>query len=406
MNPTQGLSASAPAVALETKYNSALGYLRAFVVALVVAHHAVLGYCTFAPPAPASLLAAPRWWQAFPVVDNARWIGFDVLAGFNDTFFMSMMFLVSGLFVWSSVRRKGTRRFLQDRLLRLGVPFVVLAGIIAPLAYYPAYLRTPGHAGVGEFVQQWMSLGDWPAGPGWFLWVLLVFDCIAALVFASTEGAGRTITSCFTEFSRRPLAFFGLLTCLSATVYVPLALKFNPLAWSSFGPFFFQTSRILHYLLYFLVGVALGAGGLERGLLARDGKLQRRWPLWSLRALLLFSVSAALGFLAATAHPLSIAWAVAADIGFVLSCAASCFALAAVFLRFVRTRSGWGDSIAANSYGIYVIHYAVVSWLAYALLPASWPAIGKGSVVTFGAFLLSWAISAGVRRVPGVARIL
>jgi len=77
----------------------AIGYLRAFITVLVVAHHAALAYHPFAPPSPATLVAQPRWWQAFPVVDSQRWSGFGWLVGFNDVFFMSLMFFLSGLFV-------------------------------------------------------------------------------------------------------------------------------------------------------------------------------------------------------------------------------------------------------------------------------------------------------------------
>jgi hypothetical protein len=41
-----------------------------------------------------------------PVVDH-RWAGFDLIALFNDTFFMPLRFFVSGLFVWRSLTRKG-----------------------------------------------------------------------------------------------------------------------------------------------------------------------------------------------------------------------------------------------------------------------------------------------------------
>jgi hypothetical protein len=117
-------------------YNLAVGYLRAFVTLLVVAHHAVLAYCPFVPPAePASLLPQPRWWQGFPVVDSHRWAGWQLFVGFNDMFFMALMFFLSGLFVWTSLERKGTSTFLKDRLLRLGVPFVLAAAVVAPVAY-------------------------------------------------------------------------------------------------------------------------------------------------------------------------------------------------------------------------------------------------------------------------------
>jgi hypothetical protein len=66
----------------------------------------------------------------------------------------------------------------------------------------------------------------------------------------------------------------------SAVVYLPLAVAFGSMTWSAFGPFTFQTSRILHYFLYFTAGVALGAYGIERTFLAEGGPLARRWGVW------------------------------------------------------------------------------------------------------------------------------
>jgi len=100
-----------PVAAPQATYSLAIGYLRGFVTVLVLAHHAVLAYHPYAPPPAASLLTPPRLWGAFPVVDNQKWPGFSLFVGFNDTFFMALMFFLSGLFVWSSLRRKGTAAF-------------------------------------------------------------------------------------------------------------------------------------------------------------------------------------------------------------------------------------------------------------------------------------------------------
>jgi hypothetical protein len=143
-----------PGNASRTQYNVAIGYLRAFVTMLVLAHHAVLAYHPFSPAPSASLIAEPRLWPAFPVVDTHRWSGFSLLVGFNDTFFMSLMFFLSGLFIWKSLERKGSGAFLRDRMFRLGLPFVIAAALLAPLAYYPAYLQT-GQRGLAGFWQQW-----------------------------------------------------------------------------------------------------------------------------------------------------------------------------------------------------------------------------------------------------------
>jgi hypothetical protein len=66
-----------------SSYNLPIGYLRAFIAVLVLAHQAALAYHPFAPPVPASLVTQPRWWQAFPVVDSQRWSGFALFVGFN-----------------------------------------------------------------------------------------------------------------------------------------------------------------------------------------------------------------------------------------------------------------------------------------------------------------------------------
>jgi peptidoglycan/LPS O-acetylase OafA/YrhL len=387
------------------QYNVSIGYLRAFITLLVVAHHAALAYHPYAPPSPANLVAQPRWWQAFPVTDTARWSGFAALVGFNDIFFMSLMFFLSGLFVWSSLQRKGAAAFVRDRAVRLGIPFVVAAAFIAPLAYYPTYLTTASHTGVAGFWQQWLALGSWPAGPAWFIWVLLAFGCLAAALFLVLPKWGEALGRMTAGASRRPVLFFGLLIVVSAIAYIPMELKFNGFAWSSWGPFVFQTSRILHYFVYFMLGAGVGAPGIGKGLLAPDGKLARRWVMWAIVALVAFVAESAVAIAAFSPHAPRL-WEVAADGGFVLSCAATSFAFLALFVRFAKSRSKIWDSLTANAYGIYLVHYAFVSWLQYVLLKAALPAVVKGSLVLAGAVALSWAVTAALRRIPAVARVI
>jgi peptidoglycan/LPS O-acetylase OafA/YrhL len=389
-----------------TKYNYSIGYLRGFIVALVVAHHSALAYHPFAPPPPASLVPQPHWWTAFPVVDAARWSPLTAFVAFNDVFFMSLMFFLSGLFFWHGLKRKGSARFLRDRLLRLGIPFIVAAAIFAPIAYYPSYLQISGHSGAAGFWHQWLALGQWPAGPAWFVSVLLAFDCIATLLFTLAPKSGDALGRITARISRRPVVFFAALVAVSGLAYIPMALVFTPGAWAAFGPFFFQTSRILHYFVYFLIAIGVGALGLDRGLLAPDGKLAKRWPLWTIAALVLFAATLPIAFLTITSHAHSQAWAIANNAGFALSCAATSFAFPALFLRFAKSRSTWFDSLSANSYAIYLVHYMFVSWLQYALLPASLPGYAKFTIVLAGALGLSWATAAAIRRIPAVARIV
>ena len=75
--------------------------------------------------------------------------------------------------------------------LRSGLPARSgLVAVLAPLAYYPAYLLRAGGAGSwAGFWDGWLALGIWPAGPAWFLWVLLAFSGLAASLQVWAPGA-------------------------------------------------------------------------------------------------------------------------------------------------------------------------------------------------------------------------
>jgi surface polysaccharide O-acyltransferase-like enzyme len=91
---------------------------------------------------------------------------------------------------------------------------------------------------------------------------------------------------------------------------------------------------------------------------------------------------------------------------YVSSCAAISFAFLALFLRFAQRQRSMFESLSQNSYGIYVIHYGIVSWLLFALLGAPLPAMAKWAIVFTSALALCWGATAAIRRLPGVARVL
>ena len=278
--------------------------------------------------------------------------------------------------------------------------------VVAPIAYYPAYVQTGLGGGIAGYWQQWRALGNWPAGPAWFVWVLLAFDVIAAALLCVSPRWGNGLAKLSSGADRRPFLFFALVVAISAVVFIPMGVIFNPLRWSAWGPFTFQTSRGLHYLVYFLLGAGVGAYGLSRGLVASDGKLACRWWLWAIAALLAFLLAGGIGVATMTQHIGSRGWEIASLSTWVISCAVSSFAFLGLFARFAKTRGKLFDSVTANAYGMYLIHYAFVGWLQLAVLKSQMPAIAKGSFVFAGTVLLSWAATAALRRIPAVARIL
>jgi peptidoglycan/LPS O-acetylase OafA/YrhL len=385
----------------------AIDNLRAIVILLVLGFHSVLAYLTFLPAHPFAFAAPPFLWRSFPVVDSRHWIGFDVFCAWLDCFLMSFFFLLSGLFAWPSLMRKGAGRFLADRLLRLGVPFAVVVVLLMPVAHYPVYLETATDPGLAGYLRHWLALPLWPAGPMWFLWLLLVGDLAAAALFCLLRGRRDALLRLSFWARRHPARFLGALLAAAVLAYVPLALAFGPFAWVQRGPFSLQLSRPLHYALYFFAGVAIGACGIELGLAAPDASLARRWARWLLAAPPLLAL-----WLGLTALTIRHAGAVPVwlrlidDFSFAVACFANSFGVLAVALRFAAIQSRVLDSLKANAYGMYLVHYVFVVWLQYALLPEGFPAVAKAAIVFGATVLSSWGASAALRRLPAIARVI
>ena len=408
----QGGPAAAAKTAAGTPSRSvSIDYLRTFIVFLVVAFHSTLAYLPHAPAPGHDFVGGEALWRGSPVVDSQRSVGADVFFFINDTFFMTLMFFVSGLFVWQSLRRKSGMPFLRDRFLRLGIPFLFGVGVIMPIAHYASYLQWSGAPGFENYWRAWRALSIWPGGPMWFVLMLLAFDIVAAGLFAVAPHWGERVGALASRAGERPVRFFAVLLILSAFAYLPLAVAYGPWSWTAWGLVQFQISRPVHYFVYFVLAVGVGAYGLRQGLLSASGKLARRWWVWALAAVGSVVLSLWLGDAIVTAimtskGPVPPILIYAYDADFVLSCAVLCFALLAVFTRFVQRSNPIFDSLAANSYGIFIVHYAFVAWLQFALLDASLSGAEKWGLVAAAAYAMSWLATAAARRIPAIARIV
>ncbi len=388
--------------------NAALDSLRSFITLLVVAHHAVLAYFPYAPPLGA--FDGNEIWGAFPIIDAAKGKGLDILVLWNDTFFMALMFLLSGLFVGPSLTRKRAGGFVRDRLVRLGLPFVWAAFVLAPLAYYPAYLQRADETVASDWWEAWSTLPNWPAGPAWFLWVLIVFGCATALLYRCSPGFLERFGVLAERLRERPMRSAGVLMGLAVLAYVPLTRFYDPMHWSSWGPFFIQTSRVLLYALYFSFGVGLGwRGGLGTTLAAPDGKLARKWIGWQVTAGLVFTlfVVVMVMMLIRVGRGESVAFlGVLTPALFAVTGVATSFMLLSYFARRRSVSSRFWSSLSRNAFAMYLIHYGVVSWSQYGLLSVNLSGWAKAIIVTTVAILVSWVLAAGLRRIPALDRIL
>ena len=189
------------AVPVKKVRDLSIDYLRTTLTLMVVAHHSILAYTTWA-----AFNKEHVFRSTAPVVDGSRWIVFNYAENFNDVFFMSLMFFISGIFVYPAVRRHGALTFAKDRLLRLGVPFVVAVCGFMPVALYPSWTLGTHDGGFVAFYGHIARIG-FQVGPSWFIWVLLLFDLVVALLLLPGRlwltGQKHSHVSCSrTAFSR------------------------------------------------------------------------------------------------------------------------------------------------------------------------------------------------------------
>jgi glucans biosynthesis protein C len=380
-----------------------IDYLRSFIILTVVIHHATLAYTTFA-----SFNSEAYIFSTNPIVDVQRWIGFDILVYFNDIFFMSLMFLISGFFVVSNLRKKGPRLFINGRFRRLFIPFITGVTLIALLAYYPSYIYSHEDRNILKFIVDFVIREFWPPGPAWFLWVLYIFNVIIVWVYPRINTSLEKLGVSILGLANRPVLLIIYWFLITWIQYVPMRLLFGPDAWTGLGPFDFQISRVFLYFGYFILGTIVGTIPLEKGVLSDKSSFMRQWPLFLFLALftfiLLLAAEAPLKKLVQDSKISDFSSKLIYCSIFVASCIFSCAAyLTTAKAIFIRKSQFW-DMLTSNSFTIYLIHYIFIIWGQYILLSINTSALIKFIIVAPVALVLSILISHFIHKSRAVSK--
>jgi hypothetical protein len=385
-------AADVRAAAKTVTRNFAIDRTRTFLTLVVLIHHAVIPYTYYGH------------------TDPKFWIGFDVVVLCTDSFFMAMFFFLSGLFVWPSLRHKSPGSFFRDRFLRLGLPFVIAAFTIIPIAYYALELRQHPTTGFADFWWKMVTVGPWPSGPLWFLWLLLAFDLTASLLYRLSPNLLDPINRLSLRAFDKPVEFFLVMVAVTMILYVPSRLYLGVNHWFEFGPFSMQASRVLLYAAYFFIGAGVGAANFDRGLLGAEGQLAKSGWGWAIATFIPYCLLWVLIYIKrgilGNPSPLPQWYEFFYGIFFVIFSAAMLFTILAYFLRFKR--SGWSvlDPFQKDAYGIFLVHYAFALWIQYWLLDFDLPAILKVLIGFTFTLATSWALTRALRQIPGATKVL
>lgn len=392
MSHSATIGAEAHAAPKAKARNLSLDRARTFLTLVVLLHHAVIPYTYFGHTDPAS------------------WAGFDVVVLATDSFFMAMFFFLSGLFTWPGIARKAPSVFLRDRLLRLGLPFAIAAFTVIPLAYYAIALRHDPGLSFTAFWWKTITVGPWPSGPIWFVWVLLAFDLTASLLYrvsAHLVDPGNRVS--LRGFDQ-PAVFWLLLVVVTTIAYVPALLYFGGSKWFELGPFSVQASRILLYFAYFFIGVSVGAANFDRGILSAGGQLPKQRWLWVIATLIPYCLMWGMIYIKrevlGNPDPQPHWYQAIYGTFFVLFSGSILLAILAFFLHQKSPGPNLLDRMQADAYGIFLVHYPIALWIQYALYDYGWPAIVKATIGFVLTVILSWALTAALRKIPGASHVL
>ncbi|HPJ84323.1 MAG TPA: acyltransferase family protein [Methanothrix sp.] len=148
--------------------------IRWLMIVFVVALHAVVTYSNMG-----------NWYYKEPAdLGLLSTLIFGIFLSFTQAYFMGLLFLIAGYFVPSSFDRKGPRRFLRDRTVRLGVPTLIYMLFINTainyyiLAFRWTMPRPPAGRYLLDYVLSLQFLGG--SGPMWFALALLIFSAAYA----------------------------------------------------------------------------------------------------------------------------------------------------------------------------------------------------------------------------------
>jgi fucose 4-O-acetylase-like acetyltransferase len=146
--------------------------LKAVLVAWVIAGHAFLGY--------AAMGGWPYDEVAETTLPRTLELLLEIVIGPTALFVIGTFFFLSGLLAPHSLAQHGPAGFVRQRLLRLGLPWLLFTLLIWPLVMWAA------HRAAGDPLPIWQALQArqpfLDSGPLWFVQILLYVSLAHALL--------------------------------------------------------------------------------------------------------------------------------------------------------------------------------------------------------------------------------
>jgi glucan biosynthesis protein C len=320
----------------------------------------------------------------------------------GQAFFMGFLFMISGYFTPVSYERKGPRRFLKDRLLRLGIPMLFFDYVINPLI--ACVLLTSidkRYDSVWPFLTEYFGEFHIGTGPLWFVETLLIFAAIYVVWrLLAKPVAGQSDGKIPGNMAIAVFALGVGIVTFVVRIWLPIGWAFEPLNMQF--PFFPQ------YICFFVVGIIAYRRNWFMRIPAAMGKL------WLYIAIVFIVVIFPILFVAGGAPEGNVS-------AFLGGVHWQCFAYAlweqffgvamivgllVLFRERLTSQGKLARAMSASSYTAYIIHAPVIILLALAMRPINLYPLVKFGLAVCIAVPACFGLGNVIRKLPLARRIL
>jgi glucans biosynthesis protein C len=343
-----------------------LDNVRYLLVFLVVVFHMTCSYSHYT-----------TWWA----VNDDNSVFFDYLLLFLDIFLMPVLFFIAGYFTLPSIDRRGTWLFIKNKIIRLGIPWLIGVFLLPPMRIY-IYECSRGVESIGlwkNFVKTIGKAATFRTGfitsfdqfnhsHFWFLTLLLSFFVVFALLH---HGRDRRSIAIHSEIpSDKSIISILVLICVITTILTLLMFLLFGKDPSNREPWIiiasviqFQTTRVLLYIICFGLGIyAFHKNWLSSGLFSQN------LFFWIVITILLM-IGKEIAFASLVNHFTPI-------VGIIHVALKSFLVFSIIMTLMAFGGKCWNNGnklnrvFARNSYIVYLIHFVIV--LSIQLLMYKW----------------------------------
>jgi len=361
--------------------------IKILLTILVILHHTFIAYSN-----------SDGWYYTEPTTIFGVLIPVKMFISVNQSFFMGFFFMLAAYFTDLSFTKKGTFKFITDRLLRLGIPLVFYSLVISPFtSYLVYYFAKENHITFLQYLSRYDTWIDF--GVMWFVLALLVFTfifIIAKMVFKISFENTLPVPR-----SRTILLFALLLGLVSFAVRIIF-----PVGWV-LEPLGFQLGHFPQYIAFFIIGLLASKNNWFQQL---SDKTRKRLTLSAFLCLAFFLVF----FVIRLTVKMPVEWYSG---GFhwqqlLYAIWEQCIGLSILTILLIKGRTKWNQStpllakLSRYSFATYIFHPVVI--VAFTLAVRNWavdPALkllAVSPLIVLGSFalggLLVW--------IPGVKKVI